>query len=71
LAGVSAGFFAQEGESGYFTGKYYELWGALYGGVSIRQFIKRGEGFRDTPVDFSLFGTLPVVVDGTPGGDFY
>ncbi len=64
FVGVSAGLFAQQGQSGSFTGKYYDVWGAWFGGGSIRQFMKWGEGFRQTSVDLSLFGSLPVIFDG-------
>tara|TARA_Y100001934_G_C12322857_1_gene760974 strand:- start:743 stop:1216 length:474 start_codon:yes stop_codon:yes gene_type:complete len=64
FVGVSAGIFAQQGRSGSFTGRYYDLWGAWFGGVSIRQMMKWGEGLQQTPVDLSLFGSLPVVFNG-------
>ena len=61
FGGVSAGVFAQQGKSGSFTGKYYELWGAYFLGASARQFMKWGEGVRKTPLEWSLFGTFPVL----------
>jgi hypothetical protein len=64
LAGVSGGIFAQQGKLGSFTGKYYEVWGAYLLGGSVRQFMKWGEGVRQTPLEWSLFGTYPVLLDG-------
>ena len=64
FAGVSGGIFAQQGKLGSFTGKYYELWGAYLLGGSVRQFMKWGEGARKTPLEWSLFGTYPVLRDG-------
>ena len=64
VAGVSGGIFAQQGKMGSFTGKYYELWGAYLLGTSVRQFMKWGEGVRQTPLEWSLFGTYPVLRDG-------
>jgi hypothetical protein len=63
-AGLSGGIFAQQGKSGSFTGAYYEVWGAYILGGSVRQFMKWGQNHRETPLEWSLFGTYSVLRDG-------